>query len=498
MSQRPPALSAPLASLSQRELSAEQARRYDELRQCGRADVRQCYRDKIVPVERESLWRNRAGQPFELLFITVGAQSDTPIHVGLGVPAHKTLLLHTDVESTNGGTRVVDEVCEALGLVPGRDTVSIGDGKDASTIYRKMRGAWHKAGAPARLAVDLTGGFKVMSAAAGAVSFVLPGCTLTYLDTTQRKIEGQPVWLDSRMLSLDNPYEVFGTFERRRAQTLWDAGRFEAAAPVWAAAAERSAARTDELRSQLASAYASIERIDLREAAEALEKLVVSIRRLRRTHDAVDKDTLATPAAHQALTALATGARAVASVAGKQCPTSDSERIASSGYLDFIAMLLQMAVRRQHLGQYDLAALYAYRAIEAIPQRRLVARGFEVARMDWTRLWDKAERPGVRAHLEKKYGELRPKVDRGMGFEILASAFDDIVAPGELSKLHGIGESRNRSVLAHGLARVDSVGSSRLIETARDLLDRLLAREGTTPATLEERHRFWIPEASAP
>lgn len=187
-------------------------------------------------------------------------------------------------------------------------------------------------------------------------------------------------------------------------------------------------------------------------------------------------------------------------------PGSDVDSLRSPELIDLVAMLLESASRRFEDGAYDVAALLAYRAMELVPQRRLAkVAAIDPSNVDWEAL---AAAAGMTvAELVEAYNkkadkpeyQLDPKrlpkgVARVVGYALLQAAFpEDVAGVIPLKEFAGIGESRNRSLLAHGIQKLDRDATGKILEKARKLFSRMLEIEGTSEAEAEEiarRHTF--------
>lgn len=97
--QRPPALSPDLSGLSDEELANIRRNGPSQIAAAAGGDAaRDLYRQTLLPLEREAVFRQQLDDPnaeVDLLFITVGNQSDTPIAAGLRWRATHTVLLHS-------------------------------------------------------------------------------------------------------------------------------------------------------------------------------------------------------------------------------------------------------------------------------------------------------------------------------------------------------------------------------------------------------------------
>jgi hypothetical protein len=311
------------------------------------------------------------------------------------------------------------------------------------------------------------------------------------------------IWLQTRVELLTNPYEVFGDLDRANARQLLEQGRYGAAARAWQELANKTGRHADRWRAALSTGLDQADRINLRGAAETLCELHRTIHRDRRHDGLLAADPLASEVSLSWLPARAVGLEAVLEIDGSADPTRQTEQLLKPGFLDFIEMMIRLAERRDQDGEHDLGSLFAYRALEAIPQRRLARLGFEVDRFDWAELYRRAGATDDRARaalvarlfpktdITPDHG-LRPTVDRGVGLSVLAFGLRDPLVPeAELQKLIGLGKARNASILAHGIRQIQPKDSQSLLRETRALFSRLLELEGLSSverAALTHRH----------
>lgn len=493
---RPPGLDPRHAERSDEELQHLRRQSLTALQATQDADTAlKLYQKQLLPLEREAVFRQRASLGrTSLLVITVGTQANTPIAAGLAWQAAHVLLLHTDKTSEHARL-----TARELGrdLSSDASLIDIGDGTGVSRLYAAIRDAWRGHGQPRDVVVDISGGLKAMSAAAGAAALLMPGATIAYVETSQPYVHGKQFWLDTKVIKLRNPYEDFGELRRSEAQQLVQRGAYAAAADLYQQLAQHTGHRPDEWLVALTDALADADRLDFSAALGKLDPLAGRIARDARNDPRVATHPLAQELFSLWLDARVAGLEAVHSVA---TPASggDLTRMQGAAFLDFIAFLLALADRRHHAGEHDLAALFAYRAMEAIPQRRLARLGYDVAAFDWGRLAIQTSKsvPEIADCLQRGGGDvptLRTALDRGTALEVLARVLqDDLVSRSDLKRLHGVTEARNQSVLAHGLRQITAKASGDLLRETRRLLERLLALEGFDDA---QQRSLWARHA---
>jgi CRISPR-associated protein (TIGR02710 family) len=475
----------------------------------AREEALRVYEADVRPLEMERLWRAAVerGEVLDLLFVTVGAQATSPTHAVVASPAGFVVLLHT-----NEAKGSADQTVEAMGLDASRAALEcIGDGKSPARLYQAIHDCWIKRGRPARVGIDITGGFKTMSAAAAAAGFVLPRGRTFYIDTEQIKVGDERFWARSRRLEIENPFEVFGDIKRATARELLKTRRYAAAASAYEALwSDGAGQRADRARSLLATAYDARQKLDFAAAEKNLGELCAWL-------DTMGLDPIAREdplrGHRDAFEANLEGVRALQRVVGaqiagsKEDPARTLKVLLSDDCRDFGAMLLAAAELRKD--EPDIAALLAYRCLELVPQRRLAIRGgVDPSEVDWQTLADKSGRS--LADLVAAYNQQRRQSRLKLGcldeaalprevasataYALLAVAFpDDVTESMTEDKFAGIGSSRNNSLLAHGVQQVKVTSVKTMREKARTLFDKMLTIEGMSAdqqEALMRRHAF--------
>ena len=491
---RPPCLSSELESLSLAELELRRSAALATLLACTSAEeAKNWYNEGFAPLEREAVFRAPLGHT-PLLFVTVGGQPNAPTLACLAWDADHIVFLHSEPVGQELGTLgKAMEVVAGLGRSEGTfELCPIGSGKDPLPLYAALKARWLARGCPRDAVVDLTGGYKTMSAAAGAAGFALPGVRVAYIDTEQppsNRTHGLTFWYNTKAGVLANPFAVMGDLARPTAERLFVSGRFGPAAVAWRELSDRTAFRSDEWRADLAEALDLADRMDFSASAKKLTRLLENIPKHVLGVPALRDDPLAEAGFRRWAEARIAGLTAIhkltAAGGGSGDPTKNADQVKDPAFLDFIQMLLEMAGRRAEAGEYDVAALFAYRAMEALPQRRLSSHGYSVDAFDWERLL--AIAPELRDYRLRRILSLttveplpapRATVDRGVSMRILAECFpNDLIDRGRLERLDGISNARNKSVLAHGLGRINEESVKKLIRETSALFERLLGLE---------------------
>ncbi|MFG1951912.1 TIGR02710 family CRISPR-associated CARF protein [Micromonospora sp. NPDC048830] len=306
--------------------------------------------------------------------------------------------------------------------------------------------------------IDITGGRKVMSAAAALAAWQL-NLGLTYVENRFDPVTRQLRHGEVRLIALDNPTTLFGEQELARAVEIFRAGAFEAARR-----------RYDEIAERI--------------AVPGRARLMRALAELYRTW--CDLDLVALPAAVTAMEAsLRQGRRELtdATAARIDRQLTFARRLADGDRTAFVVCFYVLGLHYQQLGRHDFAALLFYRTVEACLTTRLRHRypGFDPDDCDWSLLGDP---DAVRAGYAATCRSLAPPSPAGLPNKLtlfaaavlLASLSDPMVDQAGLvdpQRLHQLRQrtwARNKSVLAHGTESIAEVHTESLREEASGLL----------------------------
>jgi CRISPR-associated protein (TIGR02710 family) len=305
--------------------------------------------------------------------------------------------------------------------------------------------------------IDITGGRKVMSAAAALAAWQLK-LDLAYLEgqfdpQTRHSVPGT-----DRMLILSDPTTLFGEQEMARALEMFRAGAFESAR-----------LRYGELCNRI--------------AVPVRARYMQAVSEMYRAW--CDLDLPALPAAVAAVQATLGQARRDLSAGHLSVLERQVDFVARLTAGDRSAMVVCFYVLGLHytgVGRHDFAALLFYRTIEGCLTRRLAHRfpGLDPDRMNWSLIGDATA-------ARRRYVELARRLTGGsasapsrlglMNAAILLAAEGDeltrrcgLSTMEELRALQQLSRLRNRSVLAHGFEAVAERDATGLRDQAHALL----------------------------
>lgn len=336
---------------------------------------------------------------------------------------------------------------------------------DPHGIYRAVKehleGLQSPAGEHGQAVIDITGGRKVMSAAAALAAWQL-NLRLCYIETEWDPALRQAIPGSDRLLLLDNPTTIFGEQSMDEALQLFAGGAFEAARRRYASLCDSLA---DPRRARFMRALSEFYRawcdLDLTGISECVHAVETALRQA--------------------------GAEITQETAGQVSGQLEFVRgLGRDGGRDsFLVCYYVLGEHYRELARHDFAALLHYRTIEGCLSRRLESRaeGFSCERPDYSLLTSDvaALRRGYGAVLEHSGRKgpnlgLPPHVGLMDAAYLLNALDDDLVAAGHikgtkaLSHLNRLAATRNRSVLAHGEQAVTKAGCEELGNKARLLL----------------------------
>lgn len=335
---------------------------------------------------------------------------------------------------------------------------------DPQSVYREVKAELLRSATPdgrkPSAIIDITGGKKVMSAAAALAAWQL-NLGLCYLDGEYDQEFRRVVPGDERPLLLENPTALFGEQEMAAALETFRNGGFSSAYAQYSQLCEQIAepvrARFMRTLSALYRAWCDLDLSSLPACIKAVE--------------------VARKAAHRELTQQ-TSRRVAEQLTFLRTLTTEPPNPA--------AMLVCFHVLGKHyrdVGRHDFAALLFYRTIEGCLTQRLETHfaGFSCKDPDYGLLGDPdAVAAAYQLALKDTGGRdatgLPPKVTLIHAATLLYALDDEFIVktnlntPSAVANLRDLAEIRNSSVLAHGYHTITSEQSERLRSRAEHLL----------------------------
>jgi CRISPR-associated protein (TIGR02710 family) len=334
--------------------------------------------------------------------------------------------------------------------------------------------------------IDITGGRKVMSAAAALAAWQLD-LGLSYVENQFDPHTRQPMPGRDCLIMLDNPTTLFGEQEMARALEMLCSGAFEAAHERYAEIAERVVMPgRARLMREVAELYRAWCDLDIPALEKVIDNVPASLDQARRDISQATADTI-------------------------QAQLAFARRLAGGDQTAFVVCFYILGLHYQQLGRHDFAALLFYRTVEACLTGRLRQQwtGFDPDSCDYALLGDVAQ---IRRRYAGIGQALDPPAQAGLpgrltlfaGAQLLAALGDDLArrvglvdAAGaadsaRLNRLRDRAWARNKSVLAHGTASVPAEQTESLRLEAAEMLEAYwnLHGDGRDLSAFCDRLRF--------
>ncbi|GAA2143581.1 TIGR02710 family CRISPR-associated CARF protein [Glycomyces algeriensis] len=401
----------------------------------------------VVQGIREN-WAQPTKEAVDLLVSLSGHSPETTVVSFEMLRPGRLLVLQSEAADQS-----IDTIVEYASVPPSRIETRRVDPNDPLSTYAHVKEnaeqIWKRTGRRANVVIDITGGKKIMSAAAALAAAQLD-LQLCYIDGRYDPSLRQPVPGTERLVLLPNPTEIFMEREMDKACTLLAHGDFPASRRRFAELAEKtdrsSHARFGRDLAHCYGAWCNFDSQNLPMRAEALRRRLDDLRYQpsQPVRDRIEAQL-------EFLDALA------------------AEPNGIHATLNYFLIAGHYRKREQH----ELAVLLHYRTLEHLLCRSLEQRaeGFRCEAPDWGLLSDDpndlAERfRRVGARIYRTESVSLPFRIGLMDAALLLHALEDPVASAlgldderSLFALMRQAETRNRSVLAHGSQSVNSEAS---------------------------------------
>jgi len=345
-----------------------------------------------------------------------------------------------------------------------------------------------------QIAVDITGGTKVMSVGAAMAVSLLGGQTFYILSgATKDDIQQRRVGTEEPR-KLADPYSVFGDLDHAEAQRLFNPPRYNyaSAAQIWRKLVRReNMSRTLKsrytLHEALASTYAAWDSFDMSEAKEQMERVVRSPAYRDLTHQKVLQQQQQTIEQLEGMNRL---------LSGKGGPTLKLLQQIET-VLALLGSLYHNGLRRAAQERYDLAALMVYRCLELISQSRLAQYDISTDKPDYTLAYkkvpqlDKAYRNALKAKgRTEKFDVPSWSIGLFTGYVLLEALKDPLVVDYPVAQIEQRTKARNHSMLAHGLRFISQDEYDLFASMVNDILERFFCVEKQDINYWKQVHTF--------
>ena len=465
------------------------------------------YYDKhILPYVEEAFVKDSKsllkGKKYDGLILTVGGSPEPQILSLCAIAGQSTKvgLLYTAAAADS-----FNRICKRMEWKHD-DAVTQGrkiDGSNTIEIYTTIMDLYTEWGKPAKIAVGITGGKKVMASAAAMAGAIL-GADIYYVDTDTKNKLNKPEPGSEYLRLLDNPYDVLGDIEADKAKELFRSHDYAGAKRIFNELVSDKRKRVGDpqkraiyqIYEHLCAAYNAWDNFNVQLGSTELTKLLDQLEQSKTVRELSALLEFKSRLVNQR-EALEYLKNFVNKNTKNKLPYENSDRF----HLAFT--LYHSALRREIQAKFDLACLLLYRLLEWIGQCRLDKYNIDTGanRHDYSEC--------VKGKTEEsilcKYKEKRKKVmphkpeklslpDGPIGlidmYLLLYAMGDDLVEGLDWGKFHQQIETRNESIYIHGRNVVNKKAFDNFHKTVKDLFKKAGDLVCIDTDTFDEQHEF--------
>ncbi len=461
-----------------------------------RNQAEEYYHEEILPLLIDYFVKTqkcKVEKQYDAMFLTLG---DTyyPLILSIKIfQPSRVCFIHTDENED-----LIDIIVEYTGLPPSKYKKCLVKKDSAIEVYQEIKKIYELWGQPENIAVDITGGTKVMSAgAAMAAEFI--GADIFYVNNNDYRRDLRRPFPGSEFLQkIPSPYRVFGDLEERKALALFANYDYTSANKIFTTLQKQAPdPRKYELLSLLCCAYEAWDNLDIATAYNHMTELVEKIRQYCIYEDFKLAEYL--PVIEKQLDSLKKLQEInllSQTVKNKQTGHSLVDLLKDHKFV--IALMLTFycnALRRKQQKKYDMSALLLYRLLELISQARLAEKGIDAGKADYQHINTNQLINTLNSRYKKynnnqKYHKLPEKLTLLMSYVLLKAMGDDLGGYVNLENLQEHITTRNYNIFAHGFEYITEEKCSSFLEFVKKIMAKYLGLMGEDMDELVKDYSF--------
>jgi CRISPR-associated protein (TIGR02710 family) len=376
-------------------------------------------------------------------------------------------------------------ILEKTGLKPSQYSIELVEyaEMDASEIYEKIRKhlEFFKG---KRVAIDLTRGKRVMSAALGIVGSFF-GCDLIYVDEEWDLDTALGIPGTEHLVVVRNPYKIFGDLEQRYGMELFNRFEYASAAEIFRELRFKVVdPRVAEIKALLSEGCMQWDSFNFRAALEKLSSV----------DDKINQYMLKPPFDRAQLRKNLEVLRVLEGIQSAKMGLPELLKDRKNA-AHLVADAYCNGMRRAAQGRFEDAVARFYRLIELASQQRLAEREIDTAALVMNFVGSDLVKTKYPEITKQFYGieKTVPQQISLMDGHIILFALEDELWKGEpLSKLRALLETmkvRDHSIVAHGAKPVDQSMFDKFKVFGEEFAEKICALANMNFKELCERHR---------
>lgn len=436
----------------------------------NRQEAEKYYRERVFPRVKEIV-KERAVEDkisnYKSLILTTGFSPEPLILTITALEPEKVFFLYT-----KDSERYLNRIVEDSRLLPAQIDRAEIDRSDGLDVYEKVKNKWAEWDFD-RIAIDVTGGTKVMVSGAAVAGAFLKNVDLLYVDSKFGWILGKSYPGSERIIRLGNPFDIFGDLEEKEGIELFKCYNYTACVRIFGKLSGLSRdPRQFTYELILSQGYGAWDLFDFSTAYSKINEAIKTAKRYGIRYDVKLAEQLE-----------------ILKILKKSPGTDFFSLIKDNSFANHLVVdIFCNAERRFEQGRYDDAIIRLYRILELLAQHRLACRGIDTGNVsikepkvkaDFEDVTEKIH--GAKRGISEKIGLL----DAFILLFILKDEFIDEAAVEELKKRISV---RNVLLIEHR----DKLGTEKNYTKFRDYVKEWLYKvvEIENFDEVIENHRF--------
>ena len=435
----------------------------EKWKQARREDRDKIYADIILPIFKEEFaskplegWPYDEKPEIDALISVLGFSWQPLVLMSIWINPKYLLVIGTEesISIKVNGKTIADLVSELAGI-PRSEIELFRSGDNELEIYRKVKEfVTRKNVEHGKIAVDLTGGKKYMSAVTALAGF-LTGCLLMYVDYKEYDPSLRaPLPFSEYPKLIHNPLDIFGDTEKEKIISAFNSGKFDLAHDLAKDLTERLYdTREIEVLRKLALAYKNWHGFNFEGAFKQLES---AKKTLDRFEIAVrERWFWYTKRIKKQIESNLTILNDLKSAKSNIC---EHEKYEFKDIFVLVMNHLASAKRYANYGEYTIALMLLYSTVEKICDAVLLLEyGIKDEKPNYSKIkntinWTLYHNKGKKL-IGPNYEEREPSgpITYTIGVQLVSTLKPEIIQDEDLSELSGLAQLRNKCEFEHGL-----------------------------------------------
>lgn len=347
----------------------------EALEKRNRQDAERYYQEKIFPRVKEIV-KERAVEDeignYRGLILTTGFSPEPLILTILALEPENVFFLYT-----KDSERYLNRIVEDSRLLPAQIDRALIKRSDGLDVYEKVKVKWAEWGFD-RIAIDATGGTKVMVSGAAVAGAFLKNVDLLYVDSKFGWILKKSYPGSEWIVRLGNPFDVFGDLEEKEGIELFSGYNYTACERVFGKLSGLSRdPRQFTYELILSQGYGAWDLFDFSKAYSKINEAIKTAKRYGVRYDGKLAEQLE-----------------ILKILRKSPGTNFFSLVKDNNFANHLVVdIFCNAERRFEQGRYDDAIIRLYRILELLAQHRLACKDIDTGNVS-------IEEPEVKAEFE--------------------------------------------------------------------------------------------------